>query len=547
MNTSENTRLDSTILNDPNAQTTIPPVPQPGAPVPPPIPSPEAFGTSSFDTASMGEAPMSYDTNGYPTSEPMGVQPTMNNDDSKRKKNVAAALAAGIGGIGIGAGAVLLSSFKKGGDEPEARKEEVGDFNTLADQTTDGNIPVAHSVTDDMSFSEAYAAARAEVGPGGAFSWHGQVYSTYTEAEWNAMSAQEQAAFNDHFTFFQDGGGHTPATPANTHNNHVADNHQTTPETPDKPVTGGDTPGGEKPVTSQFPYTVDVDGEKIEVLGVQQIDGQEVYSVRINGQEAVMLDRDNDGTFDYIAADLNGNGKLDPEQELLDLHQSGVKIEVAQLSPDHQHHEQPQPIPPALVSESQAIVVHDAETGQNLAIMQSEDGKMIYLVDDNGDRTFDYAWVDINGNGSAETDEVASLQEMGQVITVNDLGGFTSEEQLAQLRAEANSDVVVAQEVPAEEYGSEEDGSDDDVVVADPDDSTMPPVTDDDADRDITIVETEADEPAAQDDVTIVDPDDSTMPPVTDGYTGQNIVVEDSVSDMDDNNMDVNDTIAQDM
>jgi PHD/YefM family antitoxin component YafN of YafNO toxin-antitoxin module len=49
------------------------------------------------------------------------------------------------------------------------------------------SAPVAH-VSNDMSFAEAFASARAQVGPGGVFSWHGGVYGTYYETEWDAMS-----------------------------------------------------------------------------------------------------------------------------------------------------------------------------------------------------------------------------------------------------------------------------------------------------------------------------------------------------------------------
>ena len=49
-----------------------------------------------------------------------------------------------------------------------------------------------HSSLDDLSFSEAFAAARADVGPGHSFVWHGGVYSTYTAEEWSALSQQQQ-------------------------------------------------------------------------------------------------------------------------------------------------------------------------------------------------------------------------------------------------------------------------------------------------------------------------------------------------------------------
>ncbi len=45
------------------------------------------------------------------------------------------------------------------------------------------NAPVAETVKDEMSFNEAFAAARQELGPGGTFWWNGQLYGTYYENE----------------------------------------------------------------------------------------------------------------------------------------------------------------------------------------------------------------------------------------------------------------------------------------------------------------------------------------------------------------------------
>ncbi len=55
--------------------------------------------------------------------------------------------------------------------------------------------PFATAVSEDMSFGAAFAAARAEVGPGGFFSWHGQLYNTYYESEWNALSAEQRLQY----------------------------------------------------------------------------------------------------------------------------------------------------------------------------------------------------------------------------------------------------------------------------------------------------------------------------------------------------------------
>lgn len=73
--------------------------------------------------------------------------------------------------------------------------------------------PEAHGVRDDMSFSQAFATARQEVGAGGVFHWRGQCYGTYYQSEWQSMDAEARHSFaqsHAHIATPQGGGGTTP-------------------------------------------------------------------------------------------------------------------------------------------------------------------------------------------------------------------------------------------------------------------------------------------------------------------------------------------------
>jgi len=49
-----------------------------------------------------------------------------------------------------------------------------------------------------MSFNEAFAAARHEVGPGGVFHWHDGVYGTYYANEWHGLSDAYKHEFSNY-------------------------------------------------------------------------------------------------------------------------------------------------------------------------------------------------------------------------------------------------------------------------------------------------------------------------------------------------------------
>jgi len=89
----------------------------------------------------------------------------------------------GVTGILMGAGGIM-GMEALAGESPAAE--------TPAEDAA--GLKVAH-VSDDMSFSEAFAAARAEVGPGGVFHWHGGIFNTYYAEEWNAMSDADKQEF----------------------------------------------------------------------------------------------------------------------------------------------------------------------------------------------------------------------------------------------------------------------------------------------------------------------------------------------------------------
>ena len=63
---------------------------------------------------------------------------------------------------------------------------------------TDDTPSISKTVNDDMSFDEAFAKARAELGAGATFEWRGKIYGTYTAQEWeNISTAQTQLTNTD--------------------------------------------------------------------------------------------------------------------------------------------------------------------------------------------------------------------------------------------------------------------------------------------------------------------------------------------------------------
>lgn len=120
--------------------------------------------------------------------------------DNKKKNVVKSAVAAGIGGaVGAGLGVLMPKMvFPSNLDEGEAVSEEENEeveAPTASGHLTGHDMDVATGVDDSMSFNEAFAAARHEVGPGGLFVWHGNTYGTYYGNEWNAMTPEEREQY----------------------------------------------------------------------------------------------------------------------------------------------------------------------------------------------------------------------------------------------------------------------------------------------------------------------------------------------------------------
>ena len=246
-------------------------------------------------------------------------------------------VAAGAGtGILLGAAATLFSA-----SAPIDHTEDGGEINAEHPDWTDGEVPVASSVSDDMSFSEAFAAARTEVGSGGVFEWHGNIYSTFTEDEWGNMTAEQRDEYGSHFNWHSDAShdtasaSHSSGTTHHAHSSEEAEvvassnnpegseqNHETSNE---EVEVAGVTPSG----NAEEVAVVDAEPE-VEVLGVVHDDetGANIGGLVVDGQEVVLIDVDGDSTFDVMGADVNGDQQL-TQNELVDI--SGQNITVKDL------------------------------------------------------------------------------------------------------------------------------------------------------------------------------------------------------------------------
>ena len=260
-------------------------------------------------------------------------------------------VAVGAGtGILFGAGATILSASASVDNQAEEGGEGEGEQHP---DWTDGEVPVASSVSDDMSFSEAFAAARTEVGSGGVFEWHGNIYSTFTEEEWNGMTPEQRDEYGSHFSWHSDASHDTASTShssdtsndaptaeevevvaANNNNEQGNQDHEVTTEeveVAEVSQVNHDEDGNEVLVSdgNDDIDVVDVEPE-VEVLGVVHDDesGANIGGLVVDGQEVVLIDVDGDTTFDVMGADVNGDQQL-TQEEFVDI--SGQNITVNDL------------------------------------------------------------------------------------------------------------------------------------------------------------------------------------------------------------------------
>lgn len=121
------------------------------------------------------------------------VTPSVSSNKGKKKVfgTAGAAGIAGVAGVGLGVLTPKLV-FPNSTDEEISEAGDEGGSSSFSGHLTGHDMDVATSVDDSMSFSEAFAAARQEVGPGGLFVWHGHTYGTYYANEWNAMSPEDK-------------------------------------------------------------------------------------------------------------------------------------------------------------------------------------------------------------------------------------------------------------------------------------------------------------------------------------------------------------------
>ncbi len=272
------------------------------------------------------------------------------NDEKKGKTNWAVVSVAGVAALALGGGAAYAASQLSQDQSTDSKAEDPAHQTGAHEQAADHA-----SVSEDLTFSEAFSAARAQVGPGGVFTWHGQLYGTYTQTEWNAMSDQEKANFAQAAT--TQGATHSQdvhAQPAATtqhivveHVHHVVNDAQpegnahhatTTHETPTTTPATHTTPTA---TTIADPVPEDND---IHIVGRGEV----------QGHYAVLYDTDNDQEGDVAVVDINDNHRWDEEDVVIT--RGGEMVTLGDLNSEtHQVGEEGIGTNPEYAHETQAM------------------------------------------------------------------------------------------------------------------------------------------------------------------------------------------------
>ena len=190
----------------------------------------------------------------------------------------------------------------------EQKGETSGDDNAIRseihnDLEVHPDVKVAH--VEASNFQEAFAQARAEVGPGGVFEYNGKLYKTFFVEEWNDMSKEERSDFlKTVYSEVPTSSIHT--TQIETSEIELSDNH-----------TSEDSTEGE--------------GE-LKVLAVTELEDEDgsimnVALVEADDDRALLVDVDNDGVIEVLLHDDNQDGQIQVD-EVHDISEANIHIDT---------------------------------------------------------------------------------------------------------------------------------------------------------------------------------------------------------------------------
>ena len=347
---------------------------------------PQAFAGS---TSSKQNAPISNMTESNTPSK-KETKPAKGNNTAEKAAYAAGGFVAGA--ASMAAGDVFATTKTEEAEKAPEEQPQIDPANSPSEHdaivASDEGLRVAQ-VDDDKAFAEAFADARAQVGPGGVFEWHGKVYGTFYKDEWDQMSAEERAEwqskvdYNDlrdeneaqQYAQHQDTQAQEPVQNANV--------HQTSQS------------------QEQEPAVEIADIRKVDVDGNGQLD----TVVELNNG-VMFADLDHNGVADVAAADVNGDEVADVRAENIVMPQApDGTTSVSQQSGGNDD-----------------VDVHVIEVGQadldgngmaeNVALVEI-DGNEVMLVDIDHDNVADVMITDMNGNGQIDGNEIVDITGEG--------------------------------------------------------------------------------------------------------------------------------------
>ena len=232
----------------------------------------------------------------------------------------------GVAGIIMGAGVMYAANINTSEDSIDIDETTSEGRSMVSHEASsyiaDNGLEIAE-VDQKLSFGEAFSAAREEVGAGGVFRWHGRLFNTYTEEEWDNMSNAEHQAFAQQVAQEMQNEAEVEENESNSQDQttidlqHIEDQDQ-------------------HPQAHQVTNNNQEENSEPEVhfLGVHQVQGSDgqtmnVGRMTIGGDEVALVDVDDDLIFDVAISDRNHNEQID-EEEVVDI--SGRQLTVTDFA-----------------------------------------------------------------------------------------------------------------------------------------------------------------------------------------------------------------------